>query len=433
MRPGALLVRLTVPLAVLGLMVPFVPAAAFLLLGATLLLLALTVAEGLVLRRVTVTVAGAENQAVFLGSSESVSLSVHSDARRSLRLVLRQAWPELLEEASSLREGVLRPGEVLRFSFDVRGVARGRAKLEPPVLGITALGLAERVVRAGEPSEITVIPDLRAVGRLHSQLNAFALRGMGARLSARLGKGREFDRLREYVSGDDVRDMAWKASARHEKLIVREYRLDRSQDVLLCLDSGHRMATRAAGLTRLDHAVNGAVLLAYVCNRTEDRVGMLAFASTVTVGPRPGRGRAQLRRLTDFAAGVGADLVHSDYLGLASELRRGLRHRSLVVLFTALSEMDKEPILRAVKALSPPHLVLVMVLRDPVLEAAAMMRPANKRELARVLVARDLSSVREQTIRELRRLGALVVESTPSDVGVLAMNAYIDIKRRQLL
>jgi uncharacterized protein (DUF58 family) len=130
---------------------------------------------------------------------------------------------------------------------------------------------------------------------------------------------------------------------------------------------------------------------------------------------------------------VGADFVHSDYLGLATELRRGLRHRSLLVLFTALSEMDKEPILRAVKALSPPHLVLVMVLRDTDLEAAARMRPATKRELSRVLVARDLASVREQTIRELRRLGALVVESSPSDVGVLAMNAYIDIKRRQLL
>ena len=143
----------------------------------------------------------------------------------------------------------------------------------------------------GPPPRSSVIPDLRAVGRLHAQLNRFALRGYGTRLSARLGKGREFDRLREYVRGDEFRDIAWKASARHDKLIVREYRLDRSQDVLLCLDAGHRMAARVAGLTRLDHAVNGAVLLSYGCNRMEDRVGLLSFAAAVTRGPRPGQGQ----------------------------------------------------------------------------------------------------------------------------------------------
>jgi uncharacterized protein (DUF58 family) len=301
------------------------------------------------------------------------------------------------------------------------------------VLAATFYGLAERVVETGTSSEVAVIPDLRAVGRLHAKLNRFALRGYGTRISARLGKGREFDRLREYVRGDEFRDIAWKASARHDKLIVREHRLDRSQDVLLCLDAGHRMAARVAGLSRLDHAVNGAVLLSYGCNRLEDRVGLLSFAAAVTRGPRSGRGSAHLRRVTDFAAGVAAGYVHSDYLALASELRRGLRHRTLVVIFTALSEMDPEPLLRAVRAVSPPHLVLLAVLQDPDLAAVARLLPADKAELCRTLVAQDLWQAREHTVRELRRLGALVVESTPQDVGTAAMNAYIDVKRRQLL
>ena len=104
-----------------------------------------------------------------------------------------------------------------------------------------------------------------------------------------------------------------------------------------------------------------------------------------------------------------------------------------MVLFTALSEMDPQPLLRAVRALSPPHLVLVAVLQDPDLEAAAELRPANSAELCRTLVARDLWTVRERTVRDLRRLGALVVQSTPQDVGLAAMNAYIEVKRRQLL
>ncbi|HVQ31898.1 MAG TPA: DUF58 domain-containing protein, partial [Vicinamibacteria bacterium] len=356
-----MLLRLMALVAAASVLVAVVPAAAWLVAALAFGLVGLAVAEGLALRRVNFAVEGRAGHALYLGEEETVSLAVRTDAPRPLRVVLRQLWPSLLAESSSSRAGLIRPGEALRFEFRLRGTRRGRARVPAPVLAATFHGLAERIVETGISSEVAVIPDLRAVGRLHAKLNRFALRGYGTRMSARLGKGREFDRLREYVRGDEFRDIAWKASARHDKLIVREHRLDRSQDVLLCLDAGHRMAARVAGLSRLDHAVNGAVLLSYGCNRLEDRVGLLSFAAAVTRGPRSGRGSAHLRRVTDFAAGVAAGYVHSDYLALASELRRGLRHRTLVVIFTALSEMDPEPLLRAVRAVSPPHLVLLAV------------------------------------------------------------------------
>ncbi len=416
-----------------GLVVPLLPALFWLPLATALALALLAVAEALVLRRVRLEVETKENLVLSLGQPETVRLAVRTSARRTLRVILRQTWPALLDEAASERAGLVRPGELLRFELPVRATRRGRARLEAPAFALSAFGLVERMLRPAVAAELSVVPDLRSVGRLHARLNAYALRGLGTRLSARLGKGREFDRLREYVRGDDFRDLAWKASARHDKLIVREYRLDRSQDVLLCLDCGHRMAARVAGLSRLDHAVNGAVLLSYLCQRMEDRVGLLSFASSVTAGPRPARGRDQLRRITAFAAGATASYVHTDYLALAAELRRMLRHRTLVVLFTALSEMDPEPLLRAARAVSPPHLLLVAVLQDPDLEAAARVRPANKAELCRALVAQDLWAVREQTVRELRRTGALIVQCSPEDVGASAMNAYIEVKGRQLL
>jgi uncharacterized protein (DUF58 family) len=422
-----------IQLTVASLLVPFLNEARWALAGAAGLVLTLAALEALALRRVAFQMEASTSHALFLGEAEQISFAVRTSAARPLQLVLRQSWPDLLEEPSSIRSGLVRPGEVLRFELRVRGISRGRAKLPPPVVAATFHGLAERILPVGADSEISVIPDLRSVAHLHAKLNRFALRGFGARVSARLGKGREFDRLREYVRGDDSRDLAWKASAHHGKLIVREYRLDRSQDVLLCLDSGHRMAARVAGLSKLDHAVNGAVLLAYVCNRMEDRVGLLSFATSVTRGPRQGKGSSHLRGITAFAAGVTVGYLHSDYLALAAEVRRGWRHRTLVVLFTALSEMDPGPLLRAVRAASPPHLVLVVVLQDPDLRAAASFRPGDQRELSRTLVAQDLWSVREQTVRELRRLGALVVESRPQDVGTDAMNAYIEVKRRQLL
>jgi len=433
MRPGRRLVALVAALCGAALLVPLRRELVWLWLLGVVTVLGATALEALWMRGVALTVERGGRLVLPLGEDEHVTLTVRTSAPRPVRLELRQVWPSLLSAGSTTRTGLCRPGEVLRLDLPVRGIARGTEALAPPTVAATCWQLAERVATIGAPAELSVYPDLRAVARLHTQLNQYVLRGLGMRMSARLGKGREFDRLREYVLGDEFRDVAWKASARHGKLIVREHRVDRSQEVLVCLDRGHRMAARVARLTKLDHAVNAAVLLAYVCNRMEDRVGILSFAAEVASGLGPGRGSAHLRRVTEFAASARADFVHTDYLSLAASLRRAARQRSLIVILTALPEMDQDDLLKAVRMMSPPHLPLVVVLSDPDLKAAARFRPSSKAELSRTLVAQDLWSSREHTMKELRRLGALVVESTPVDAGVESMNAYIEVKRRQLL
>jgi uncharacterized protein (DUF58 family) len=433
MRPGPQLVRILGLLCVSALLVPLLPGAIFVLVAALATLAAAVLIEAALLRQVTIAVDAPPAVVLSLGEEEALALAVRTSASRPLHITLRQVWPRLVEPAATVKHGVCRPGEILRLELPVRGIARGREALGPPYVAARFWGLAERVVAAGGASEVSVLPDLRAVARVHETLNAFALRGLGTRTSARLGKGREFDRLREYVRGDEFRDIAWKASARHGKLIVREYRLDRSQDVLVCVDRGHRMEARVARLTKLDHAVNAAVMLAYICNRMEDRFGIVSFATEAKIGTPQGRGSAHLRRFTEFAAGLRGGYVHTDYLALAADLRRRIRHRTLFVLLTALPELEHESLLHAVAMLAPQHLPLVVVLTDPDLKAAAEFLPADKAELARTLAAQDVLAGREQTVRGLRRLGALVVETAPGDAGVAAMNAYIDVKRRQLL
>jgi uncharacterized protein (DUF58 family) len=433
MRPGPLLPRALGVVATFGLLAPLVPASVWGLLAALLALAAVTAAEAALLARVVVTGERPARVALSLGESEMLTLTVRTSSPRTVQLVLRQTWPRLLEEPSTTRRAACRAGEELRFELPVRPVARGQTSLAQPWVAASLWGLVERTRPIAAEAELLVLPDLRAVGGLHAKLNHLVLRGLGSRSAPRLGKGREFDRLREYVRGDEFRDLAWRASARHGKLIVREYRLDRSQEVLVCLDRGHRMAARVAGLTRLDHAVNAAVLLAYVCNRMEDRTGLVSFATDVTLGANPGRGSSHLRQLTAAAAAVRGEFVHTDYRALAADLRRRRRPRSLVVVLTALPEIETGTLVEATRSLVPQHLPLVVVLTDSALRATAELQPANRGELARVLVARDVVSAREHTLRELRRLGALVVEAAPGDAGVAAMNSYIEVKRRQLL
>lgn len=433
MRPGARLVPALGLLCAAAVLAPLWPPSAWLAAAGLAVLLAAAAAEALLLGPLVVEADAAARVVLSLGEPEQVSLTVRTRAARAAHLTVRQPWPPLLEEGASVRRGVCRPGESLRLDLAVRAVARGRAPVPPAAVAATYWGLMERRLSVPTVKEVAAVPDLRAVGRLHRKLNRFFLRGMGSRVSARVGKGRDFDRLREYVRGDDFRDIAWKASARRTKLIVREWRLDRSQDVLVCLDRGHRMAARVGALTKLDHAVNGALMLAYICSRMEDRVGILSFATGIEAGPLPARGPAHLRRLTAFASGVQERYVHTDYAGLGVDLRRRLGHRTLVVVFTALPELEHDALMQAARLLAPRHLPLIVVLSDPDLAAAARLLPADKGELCRTLAAQDLLSGREQTVRELRRLGCLVVETRPGEAGTQAMNAYLDVKARQLL
>ncbi len=434
MRPGPRLVRSLLLLCAGAFLVPLEPRLSWALLAGFLFLFGLASYERLLLGGVNVSAGRRPVVVLSLDEEEAVPVSLETNAKRAVRMIVRQTWPRLVSERSSTERGLCRPGEVLSVVFKVRGVERGTETVDAPYVAMSFWGWSERIVQVGEPGELSVLPNLRAVRRLHRRLNDYVLRGLGQRMAPRVGKGREFDRLREYVLGDEFRDVAWKASARHDKLIVQEYRLDRSQDVLVCLDRGHRMAARTTRITRVDHAVNAGVLVAYICNRMEDRVGMLSFGAQVERGVPQGRGAGHLRRLTAFATGVRAEYVHTDYLALAASLRRGLQRRQLILIMTSLPEQDEEgALLRAVRMLAPQHLPVVVVLSDPALGAAAQFLPANKEELCRTLVARDVWMARRQMMEGLRRRGALVVDTTPEDAGVDSVNAYLDAKRRQLL
>ena len=437
-RPGPRLLPLLGAIAIPALAAPWWPPAGLLALGAAFAVLGLAAAEARWLARVRVTVARPAQIAVPLGQGIDLAATASHDAAAALTLTVRCRLPPELGGGSASAGGWCAPGRALALPFIAHAQRRGQAQLPAAVAAWTRFGLAERGAEAGGAATVAVLPDLGGVRRLRRQLDALFLKGMGTRLAPRVGQGREFDRLREYVQGDDWRHLAWKASARRGQMIVREFRVERSQDVLLCIDAGHRMAARVAGprgwLTRTDHALDAAVLTAWLCNRSEDRVGMLAFAAEVERGVPQGRGSAHLARLTAFATAVQERWLHTDYRALAAHLRRRLRQRTLVLVATVLPERgDHGELLSAVRMLVPRHLPLIMVMTDPVLDAVAASAPADRRELCRTLVAADLVDGRRQLVKELRQLGALVVETTPDDLGVAAVNAYLDVKRRQLL
>jgi uncharacterized protein (DUF58 family) len=256
----------------------------------------------------------------------------------------------------------------------------------------------------------------------------------GLKVERFLGDGSDFDSLREYVVGMDRRAIDWKATARHREVLCREYRAERDHPVMLCVDSGRLMGEPLHGLPRLDHAILGALQLAYVCLRTGDRVGLFAFADRPQqpVLPQPGVHALQAiqERLTTLEYSPG----ETNYTFAMTELLQQLRRRTLVVLFTDfVDSITAELMLRNVSWLARRHVLLFVAMRDPLLAQLAEREPAQIEDLHRAVIAEEIHRERLLVLERIRRAGALVLDTEVADLDAGLIEQYLRVKRRELL
>jgi uncharacterized protein (DUF58 family) len=255
----------------------------------------------------------------------------------------------------------------------------------------------------------------------------------GLKVEKFLGDGSEFEALREYVPGLDHRAIDWKSSARHRKLLCQEFRAERNHQVVLAVDAGQLMSEPVAGVPKLDHAINAAILLGWFCLRTGDRVGLLGFDERVRQWSEPAGGMHTFQRLQAMSAEIDYRRVETNYTLTLAELSTRLRRRSLVVLFTDfLDTVTAELMIDNVTRLARRHLVLFVAVRDPSLQARALARPRSLGLLHQAVVAGDFARERHVVLERLRRVGAHCIDTAPDQFSMALVNRYLDIKRREL-
>lgn len=312
---------------------------------------------------------------------------------------------------------------------------RGRLRLGDVHVRLRGpMGLAGQQVRFGVGRDVRVLPGVASVADAARLLRRGLRREAGLRQARRRGEGTSFESLREYVPGDDPRKLDWKASARHAKLIARQYELERSRTVLLLVDAGRWMTADVGGLTRLDHVLNACVLLSHVAALRDDRVGMLAFAERILAYVPPVKGRMAVERIVDATLDVEPRLVESDYERAFAELAARHRKRSLVVMFTDVLSKDASRIVAdEAKRQARRHVVLLVTLRDPALDALADAAPANASAAYEQAAAEDLLLERDQAIARMRRDGLHILDIDPRRLGPALVEKYLDLKARLLV
>ncbi|MDX8031603.1 DUF58 domain-containing protein [Lentzea sp. BCCO 10_0856] len=393
-------------------------------LGLLLLCVAVDLLLAAGVRRLTFTRAGSTS--VRTGELCSVQLTVHNPGRR-LRGVLRDAWaPSAGVVADRVAIDVPAGGSRV-MSFDLRPIRRGdRVADRVTVRSVGPLGIAARQGSHVVPWTVRALPPFHSRRHLPPLLER--LRELdGRRASLIRGAGTEFDSLRAYVIGDDVRSIDWRASARSSDVVVRTWRPERDRQVTIVLDTARTAASRVSGalggLPRLDTSMDAALLLSALASHARDQVDFLAFSHKV----RASVPRATLPVLVQAMAPLEAELVEFDARGVVAEVLRRAGRRSLVVLLTSLEPSIEHGLLPLLPALASRHRLLIASVSDPAVHEMA----AGRGDLESVYAA----AAAERTLAERRRLTALlarhgvdVVDALPDDLPRALADRYLSLK-----
>ncbi len=363
-----------------------------------------------------------------LGEQVQAEALVSNAGRRQVRGVLRVGWQPSAGAEPGRQPIQVPPGQRRAVVVTLRPVRRGDRLCENvTVRSLGPLGVAARQRSLPAPGRVRVLPPFTSRKHLPSKLAR--LRELDGRTTLRArGQSTEFDSLRDYVLGDDVRSIDWRATARRQQVVVRTWRPERDRRVLIVLDTSRTSAARVADVPRLDSAMDAALLLAALASRAGDRVDLLAIDRTVRAQVN-GAGRGELLpRLVEAMAPLEATLVEADWTAIAGAVRQRLSQRSLVVLLTSLeSAAVEEGLLPVLGRLTSHHLVCVASVDDPRLQEMAAGR-GDAHAVYSAAAAERSALDRAALVAELTRFGVDVVSGTPETLAPRLADRYLELK-----
>jgi uncharacterized protein (DUF58 family) len=384
------------------------------------------------------------SNAPALDSESEIRLAVEHSAETILECHLVDDLPDALVAAPATRNLRVFPRIRATLRYKIEPRERGDVQAGPVYIRYASpLGLVERWAMAPLEQPVRVYPALRQ----GEDQEIFLARGRQVDLQLRRarerGLGRDFESLREYLEGDDLRDVCWTATARRGQLITRRYQTERSQAVWIVLDAGRLLRGRILsgdgkldrrGHSKLDYACSTAVALAQLALFSGDRVGLLVYGQHIQQRVLPGRGHAHLRQIVEALAQARAELSEADHLRATATLNRWQPRRALVLWITDLAETAMRPeVIDGAMQLLHRHVLLFVAMAQPDVAAIANARPKNVEEMFRASAAQELTTRRELLLARLRDQGALTLDLDPARLTSAVLNQYLRVKERAMV
>jgi uncharacterized protein (DUF58 family) len=371
-----------------------------------------------------------------VGAQTEVRVRIANETRAPLNLRVKDEYPPSLiligEREAQIR---VEAHTVATLIYELKPPRRGKF-----VFGQTAvryrsrLGLIWKDIRVGEPVTVKVYPNMNRARE--AELKALGSRSLvtAHRKSSWRGEGREFESMRDYVLGDELRHISWTATARRGKLTTRQYQIERDQTILIALDGGRLMTGRVGNETKLDLAIHATLALMSAAARGGDNSGMLVFGRNVETFIPPKRGHEHIDAALEALHAVEPEMIEPSYTRACQYIATNCKRRALVVLLTDLvDEEGSQQLLKSLNLLRPRHLPLVVTIGDRDLKQVVSAVPRDAREIFTQSVAEEIIHLRESALRKVESIGGLALDVTASTLVPQLLETYIRVKERGML
>lgn len=371
-----------------------------------------------------------------IGDAAKVSLQIENDTSYTFHLSIKDEYPaEMTLDESREAEFSIGPRSTAEFFYHLTPPRRGRYEFgKVAIRFLSRLGLVWCQAELGETESVKVYPNMRRAREI--ELKALGAQSFLAvqRRAVRRGEGREFESMRDYVRGDELRHISWTATARRSKLTTRQYQIERDQTVVIALDGGRLMTGRIEDETKFDTAIHASLALMSACAKAGDNCGLAVFGRRVKKYLPPKRGIEHIDAVLETLHDLEPEMVEPSYARAFQFISSNLKKRAFVVILTDLvdKESSKE-LINSLKLLRPRHLPLVVTIGDRDLNSMVSTAPADIKSVFRQSAAEEIIHQREAALRLVESLGGLALDVTTQTLGPQLLETYLRVKERGLL
>lgn len=369
------------------------------------------------------------------GDPNLISIQVTSGYRFSVDLEIIDELPAQFQKRDFLLQLRLQSYDTRQLAYELTPLQRGNYVFGYlHVYVCSPLGLIRRRFSFDQGQSVKVYPSFIQMRKFDFLASDKKHLSYGVKRIRMLGHSMEFDRIKNYVAGDDVRAVNWKATAKHADLMVNQFQTEKSQPIYMLIDTGRVMKMPFAGMTLLDYAINSSLAFANLAIKKKDKVGMISFSNGIHQALPASNSRSQLRSLSETLYPIATQFHDTDFGLLYGTVKRKVPQRSLLILFTNFEHMGglrrQMPYLQG---LARKHLLVVVIFQNTEMRELLESTPADLSGIYRKTVAQKFDVEKRQMVLELGKRGIQAVLTPPEELTVNAINKYLEIKARGML
>lgn len=369
------------------------------------------------------------------GDENEIGIQVESNYSYTVKAEIIDEIPEQFQFRDFSKKIKLEPQTIHKFNYTVRPTSRGEFHFgNINILVRTQLGFVERRFTIDRSQMLPCYPSFLKLKQYELLTINGRLTDIGIKKTRRIGNSTEFDHIKEYVIGNDIRTINWKATARRDQLMVNHYRDERAQQVYSVIDMGRIMKMPFDGLTLLDYSINAALVLSHISYIKHDKPGLIGFSNEMNVSVAADRKGNQLFRLQEALYNAKTNFYETNYENLLIHLKAKVTQRSLLLLYTnfeTLSGLKRQ--LKYIRQIAKSHLLVVIIFENTELDKLLTKNAENTYEIYLQTIAKKFDYEKRLVALELQKSGIQCIYTKPADLTVNTINKYLELKSRGLI